>query len=304
MKATSKKETSIHPYKTKIFYVDGIEKPFSVRSIQHSIAVGKLQPDTEVTDSDGGIFFAQDIANFKAPQWAQTMSTDPLLGNVPRPEVSVEIEEGDIEMPLSDTGLSEKSKTRQTMSVRNGSEGSKMGRNPLTGGFSIGCIVPPGQPLASHSPERVAKAVELAVRRSSDPDFESDDFVGGIDPKLIDDVILSVLRKRDPAAAKRDAALDRTVAELQEAVLHEIFGSPDNQTDKPVGNHVNQSVNQRKPMTSMSVFDFPSRDIPALDPASLDVLGAAIDGQIQRVRESTPIYGNVASGEARIFTGT
>ena len=286
-----------HPYKKKVFRGTD-NRLYSVRDVQRAIATGAMQPGTTIRDPDGGVYRAEHIADFRAPQWNMSREHDPLIQGTPPPKYEVDIDFSDLEIP--DTEMPDTKTTRKTMSsrkVNNASEGTMLGRSARTGNFSVGCVVPPGQPLASHSPERVAKAVELAVRRSADPDFESDDFVGGIDPKLVDDVILSVLRKRDPAAAKRDAALDRTVSEIQEAVLHEVFG--DAQTDKPAGNQTgNQSVNQRKPMTSMSVFDFPSRDIPEIDPASLDVLGAAIDGQIQRVRESTPIYGNVHYGNS------
>ena len=301
MKATSKKETSTHPYRTKIFYVDGIEKPFSVRSIQHSIAVGKLQPDTEVTDIDGGVYRAEHIADFRAPQWNMSREHDPLIQGTPPPKYEVDIDFSDLEIP--DTEMPDTKTTRKTMSsrkVNNASEGTMLGRSARTGNFSVGCVVPPGQPLASHSPERVAKAVELAVRRSADPDFESDDFVGGISPDDIDNVILSILQKRDPSAVARDAALDRTVSEIQEAVLHEVFGTPDNQTDKPAGNQKgnqtgNQTGNQRTPMTSMSVFDFPSRDIPQLNVGDIDKFGEVLAQREQQII-GTPNYGDVFNG--------
>ena len=295
------KESKNHPYKQKVFRVGTDNRLYSVRDVQRAIATGAIQPGTEVTDIDGGIFFAKDVADFKSPSWAQTMSTDPLLGNVPRPEVSIEIGEGDLEMPLSDTGLSEKSKTRQTKSVRNASEGTMLGRSATTGNFSVGCVVPKGSPLASHSPERVAKAVELAVRRSADPDFESDAFVSGISPSDVDDAVLSVLRKRDPAAAKRDAALDRTVSEIQAAVLHEIFGTPDNQTDKPAGNQTGNQRTPIKPMTPMSVFGS-NKDIPEITSESLDAFGKTLAAREQQIREGTgfgtPNFGDVHYGDS------
>ena len=76
----------MHPCNRKVFYIGIPALRYSLREIQNSVIAGTLNPRTIISDTDGSQYFAESIAEGKAPRWARTAEHDPaFFGGLPKP---------------------------------------------------------------------------------------------------------------------------------------------------------------------------------------------------------------------------